>query len=142
MKKAIKLVVKVFLTIVLLLLAYLGIGWILAQISIDEKGSERDDITIFIKSNGVHTDIVVPAQTEVYDWTEQLLYEHAEHVDSNYHWIGIGWGDKGFYLETPEWADLKASVAFKAAFGLSTTAMHTTYYKSIRVDENCKKTLI
>ena len=50
--------------------------------------------------------------------------------------------NKGFYLETPEWSDLKASVAFKAATGLSTTAIHATYYKKITEGDDCKKMLI
>ncbi len=53
-----------------------------------------------------------------------------------------GWGDIGFYLETPEWSDLKASVAFKAASGLSTTAIHATYYKYLKEGADCKKIMI
>lgn len=133
---------KFVLGILIFLIAYLGIGWVLAQISVSEEANTADEITIYIKSNGVHTDIVVPAVTAMYDWTAMLPYEDAKQVDSTHAWIGIGWGDKGFYLETPEWADLKASVAFKAAFGLSTTAMHTTYFKKMTEDEDCKKILI
>jgi uncharacterized protein (TIGR02117 family) len=54
----------------------------------------------------------------------------------------MGWGDKGFYLETPEWSDLKASVAFKAATGLSTTAIHATYYKKMKIGADCKSIII
>ncbi len=54
-------------------------------------------------------------------------------------YIGFGWGDKGFYLNTPEWADLKFSTAFNAAFYLGTSAMHATFYKQIRESESCVK---
>ena len=53
-------------------------------------------------------------------------------------YLAFGWGDKGFYLDTPEWSDLKASTAFKAVFGLSSSAMHTTFYKTMKADESCK----
>ena len=46
------------------------------------------------------------------------------------------------YLETPQWKDLKASVAFKAAFALSTTAIHATYYNTLVESDTCKKILI
>ena len=46
-------------------------------------------------------------------------------------YIAFGWGDKGFYLDTPTWADLKFSTAFVAAFWLGTSAMHTTYLHSV-----------
>jgi uncharacterized protein (TIGR02117 family) len=51
-------------------------------------------------------------------------------------------GDKGFYLYTPEWSDLKASTAFKAAFYLSTSAMHTTFYRNMKEGTDCKKMLV
>lgn len=54
-------------------------------------------------------------------------------------YLAIGWGDKGFYLNTPEWSDLKVSTAFNAVFGLSSSAMHTTFYKKMIEDDNCKK---
>ena len=46
--------------------------------------------------------------------------------------VGLGWGDKGFYLETPTWADLKTSTALKAVSGYNTTAMHVTFYKEMQ----------
>jgi uncharacterized protein (TIGR02117 family) len=52
-------------------------------------------------------------------------------------YIAFGWGDKGFYLKTPTWADLKASTVFKAAFGLSSAAMHTTFYDKLKEGKRC-----
>jgi uncharacterized protein (TIGR02117 family) len=45
-------------------------------------------------------------------------------------YVSIGWGDKGFFLETPTWADLKFSTAFNAAFTGSETAMHVAYHEN------------
>jgi len=46
-------------------------------------------------------------------------------------YIAIGWGDKGFYLHTPSWAELKVSTAITAGFLPSKTIMHVTHYKTI-----------
>jgi uncharacterized protein (TIGR02117 family) len=55
----------------------------------------------------------------------------------------MGWGDKGFYIDTPTWEDLKASTAFKAAFGLGSTAMHISFRKAPpRPGELCKKLIL
>ena len=53
----------------------------------------------------------------------------------------MGWGDKGFFLETPTWSDLKVSTAFNALFYLGSATMHTTFYKESELQENasCKK---
>lgn len=104
------------------------------QFTIDEP-----KVDIFILSNGVHTDIVVPAKNDYYDWTKQIKFEHTKSKDSNAKYVAMGWGDRGFYLETPTWADLKVSTALKAATGLSSSALHTTFYKTMKEDASCKK---
>ncbi|MGB1242699.1 MAG: DUF2459 domain-containing protein [Chitinophagales bacterium] len=47
--------------------------------------------------------------------------------------------DKGFYLETPTWGDLKASTVIQAAFLPSPTIMHIDCWNAApRINENCK----
>ncbi|WP_347343802.1 TIGR02117 family protein [Mucilaginibacter sp. JRF] len=103
-----------------------------------EKVTDKD-ITIYILTNGVHTDIVVPLRTADKDWSQEISFKNVVRPDTNATLVAFGWGDKGFYLNTPTWAELKFSVAFKAAFGLSSSAMHTTFYKNLRESSSCKK---
>lgn len=113
---------------------------VLPRFSVNSKDENpKEDVAIYIKSNGVHTDIVVPIKTEYKDWSEKLKFEHIPSKDSTMQFVGLGWGDKGFYLNTPEWSDLKFSTAFNAAFYLGTSAMHATFYKQIKENENCIK---
>ncbi len=98
-----------------------------------------DSISIYILTNGVHTDIVTPIRNEQRDWTTDVLFANTQSKDSTMNYTAFGWGDKGFYLDTPTWAELKYSTAFKAAFYLSTAAMHITFYKTMNVGENCRK---
>ena len=67
------------------------------------------------------------------------MHQQTKSKDSLVNYLAFGWGDKGFYLNTPEWSDLKASTALNAAFGLSSSAMHTTFYKIMKEGEACKK---
>lgn len=99
-------------------------------------------MAIYIKTNGVHTDIVLPVRTEQIDWSKLIKYDHINSTSTTYNYIAIGWGDRGFYLETPTWAELKFSTAFKATTGLGTTAIHTTYYSTMRENTNCRKIMI
>lgn len=93
---------------------------------------------IYVHSNGVHTDVVLPLRSTMKDWTTQLPFSNTESGDSSATHVAFGWGDKGFYLETKEWADLKASTAFKAAFGLSGSAMHITFCNPPTIGADCK----
>lgn len=142
LKKAFKIALKIFLTFLGLILLYLIAVFLLPKITIDKESNSKPEVEIYILTNGVHTDIVMPTKNDQMDWSQKVKFENTKVADSTYKYIAMGWGDKGFYLETPEWSDLKASVAFKAATGLSTSAIHATYYKSLKEREDCKKMMI
>lgn len=142
MKKALKIVLKIFLVLFGLILIYLIAVFSLSKITVNQEKNTKPEVEIYILTNGVHTDIVMPTKNDQIDWSQQVKFANTKAADSTYKYLAMGWGDKGFYLETPEWSDLKASVAFKAASGLSTTAIHATYYKSLREGADCKKMMI
>jgi uncharacterized protein (TIGR02117 family) len=125
-----------------LILVYLLAAWGLSRITVYSEASTKPEVTIFIKTNGVHTDIVVPTRSAQMDWSKEIKFAYTRSGDTTGKYLGLGWGDKGFYLETPEWSDLKASVAFKAAFALGTTAIHATYYPELAEGQDCRKILI
>ena len=118
---------------------YLMVAYILSNISIDEEPENSKDVSIYILTNGVHTDLVLPIQNELKDWSEDVLFENTVSKDITVKWIALGWGDKGFYLNTPTWNDLTFATAFRAASGLSTTAIHTTFYYQMSESASCKK---
>ena len=142
MKNAFKILLKIVLFFLGLLLVYVIIAYLLSLITIEKEADTKPEVEIFILTNGVHTDIVMPVKSEQIDWSQQIQYKNTQAADSTYKFIAMGWGDKGFYLETPEWSDLKASVALKAATGLSTTAIHATYYQKMKLGKDCKSMLI
>lgn len=110
---------------------------VLPKIKIEGQNINSKDVSIYIKTNGVHTDIVVPVVTDYMDWSKIVSFNHTLSKDTTFRFLALGWGDKGFYLETPQWSDLKASVAFKAAFGLSSTAIHATFYHEMIENDSC-----
>lgn len=100
-------------------------------------------ITIYIKSNGVHTDLVLPTENKFYNWSEHLPPEQFGLLSAENSWTALGWGDKGFYLNTPEWADLKASTALDAIIPfVGGSAMHVTHYEQEPKENNYTKKII
>lgn len=93
----------------------------------------------YILTNGVHTDLVFPVKSQWTDWSKKFPFENTLSKRTDFKYISIGWGDKGFYLDTPTWADLKFSTAFKAAFWLGDAAVHATYYDKMQEGEDCKR---
>ncbi len=92
-------------------------------------GSGTGLVRVFVESNGVHTGFVLPVRDETIDWRQHLPTAWFAPADDSFEFVSFGWGDKGFYLETPTWADLEFSTAFKAVFFLSSSAMHVTYLR-------------
>lgn len=142
MKKTFKILLKSILLFLGFILLYVLSAYTLSKITVDKETDTKPEVEIFILTNGVHTDIVMPTKNDQIDWSKQVQFKNTKSADSTYKYIAMGWGDKGFYLETPNWSDLKASVALKAATGLSTTAIHTTYYKQMRLGDDCKSIMI
>lgn len=113
----------------------LGLGFLLAVyfllaiiLSITSNRPEHSacakDQEIFIASNGIHLDIILPRK-----WLTGKMQEELE-LPADVTYVSFGWGDKAFYLETPAWSDMKPGIAFKAVFLNSESAMHVTrYYK-------------
>jgi uncharacterized protein (TIGR02117 family) len=93
------------------------------------------DIDIYVRSNGIHTDLCMPVQSGVINWNNFIPAD--PYGESQTHaFIAIGWGDKGFFLETPTWAELKVSTALNAAFLPSATAMHVMYCEEPQMGVN------
>jgi len=139
MKKVLKFFSKIILAIIAFVFLYLLVAFVLSKIVIDKEANTKNDITIYVLTNGVHTDIVVPVKSKQINWSEKIKYANAIRVDSTYDYLGMGWGDKEIYIDMPTWADLTVSQALRAAFGLSTTAIHATYHKNLIENDTCIK---
>ena len=99
-----------------------------------EKTEEPKLVSIYFMQSGVHTDIIVPVHHKVQNWDALFPYENNKVYDTTFHWIGIGMGDKRFFLTTPSFNDLTLSTAFRGAFGLNGAAIHAYYHYEIPID--------
>jgi len=142
LKKFLKITLRVVLGFIAFVALYLLAAWGISKIPVSAEPLTSADVAIYILTNGVHTDIVVPVKTEQIDWSKEVKFDNTVGKDTIANLVGFGWGDKGFYLNTPTWAELKFSVAFKAATGLSTSAIHATYHKGLIESSSCKKIMI
>lgn len=143
LKKILKITLYSVLTIIGIVALYLLCERVLSRWTVAEQPqTEPKNIKVFVMSNGVHTDIVMPTKTEYKDWSQDFPYANTKGKQTDYPYVSVGWGDRGFFLDTPTWADLKASTAFVAATGLGKTALHVTYHKSIKLDELTKEAYI
>lgn len=78
--------------------------------------------TVYLITNGIHADFVIKKEDLSPDFLSKLnRFQNAKY-------IAFGWGDKGFYLDTPTWSELKAKTVLNALFLKGESAMHVTQY--------------
>lgn len=127
-----KLLGKILKWIVILIsipITYLFISLIFSLIPVNSKKLFSDQKhSIYINSNGVHSNIIIYK-----DQIDPKLLKGIRFFE-NECYFSFGWGDKRFYLNTPEWSDLTFKNAINACFFRSSTLIHLSRYSSIQND--------
>lgn len=112
-------------------LLFLLSAFVLSSIPVNssfaQAPAEDGQVEIFLTSNGVHTDLVLPVATPYIDWREKVPLGHFAGADSSYTHLSFGWGDREFYMKTPAWSDLTLGVALRATLWPTPSAMHVAY---------------
>ena len=88
----------------------------------------REGVTVWVESNGIHTGLVIPKVADGLDW--RGLAPAGDLADPRYGgwgYVAIGWGEKGFYLGTPSWREVRPGLILHAVAGSSETLMHVEH---------------
>lgn len=117
--------------------AYLGaalvLGLLPANTAWRPTPGDRGGVPVWVRTNGVHADLVLPARAP-YDFTHELprgaVIDLQRAPDGGeFNWIAFGWGDRAFYLNTPTWADLDVDISWRALTAHGPSAMHVEYVR-------------
>ena len=120
---------RIFKSLMALILAYpivLLIGLIPANQDFTQPPS---GIKIYVVSNSVHADIIVPKTTDVVDWADRFSGIPFQGPIADETHVAFGWGDRGFFLETPTWDDVEYSVAAKTLLLPTESCVHVSFTK-------------
>ncbi|MEM8725866.1 MAG: TIGR02117 family protein [Pseudomonadota bacterium] len=116
------------LTLLGLIFAFLLSAWIGSSIPRNGDWDEPDDgVTILVGHNGIHTEIIMPITTEAVDWRAHFPMTDIDDSSRDYTHVGVSWGERSFFLETPTWADLSLLTAIGALTG-GDGLIHAAYY--------------
>ncbi|KPF46444.1 TIGR02117 family protein [Rhizobium sp. AAP43] len=88
---------------------------------------------ILILSNPIHTDIALPLDAEVRAAFADLAGDGLPLDAPDAAYLVIGWGGRSFYLETPQWADLKPLPVFRS-LTVDWAVMHVDIAAAISLD--------
>lgn len=127
---------KTLAALLVLPLAYLLAACVLGNIVREPQRHGAHAITIYLLDNGVHTDLALPLANDTFDWTGVINPNDARDLRFFPTYVAFGWGDRAFYLETPQWRDLKLTTAWNAISGQGATIIHATYLPPLRASAN------
>jgi uncharacterized protein (TIGR02117 family) len=84
--------------------------------------SEDCRFTVYISGDWMHTNLIVPTQTPVFDWNERLNLSQSR-APQPYAYLQMGWGDRIFYIETPAWDQISITSALRSLLLQNPAAM-------------------
>ena len=137
LRRRLKTFLKVLGVLLALPLLYFGAALIggLVPANAGWREAERG-VRIFVRTNGVHTWIMVPKVAAGVDWRPIARPEHIKdlrYARGNY--LAIGFGNRDFYLNTPTWGDLSLRTAAAAALGGGPSLVHVEHEHDPKPDE-------
>ena len=95
----------------------------------------RDGVTIFVRTNDVHTWLMVPTVAAGIDWRPLAPARDLADPARAGDYLAFGWGSRAFYLNTPTWHDLTLRTATGALFGNGPALMHVDHERQPARDD-------
>jgi uncharacterized protein (TIGR02117 family) len=117
--------------------AYFLCGWIGSSFPAHRQfAGAEDGIDIMIATNGVHTSVVVPVRADGLDWHRVFPVTDLAEPARPYTHIGISWGQREVFLDTPTWADLSPLLVLRVAGFGGEGLMHVEHWVNPQPSED------
>ena len=113
---------------------------VLSAIPLNPGSGRSGPVEIFVRSNGVHVDLVLPVRNERFDWGPVApASDAADPRAAAAPWVAIGWGDRDIYRKVPTWDDLTPGLALRAGLGLDGAALHAARLFAAEEGPDCRR---
>ncbi len=117
--------------------AYFLCGWIGSSVPVNRDFVQADDgIQIMVATNGVHTSVVMPVRADGLNWHRVFPPSDTGDPARPYTHVGISWGQREVFLDTPTWADLSPLLVLRVASMGGEGLMHVERWTNPRPSAN------
>ncbi len=98
--------------------------------------SEACAVTLYVSGDRIHAGLILPVDTEIFDWRSRLDVADLGQNQRNGSgdgdaYVGVGWGDRQFYLNTPRFQDLQFTTTLRALFWPTDTALEIKGHSTV-----------
>lgn len=140
MSRLIRWPLRLMTGVLLLVLAYALAVLVLGLLTVHRQWTDAPTpgIPIWVTTNGVHAALVLPRRTPQMDWSALFPPTDTRNpaLSNAYDMVELGWGNRRFYLDVPNWSDLRATTALRAISGLDGAALHISYTSAPRANND------
>jgi uncharacterized protein (TIGR02117 family) len=125
--KTLRHLARAVAALIVLWLAAALLGGLIPRNSSWQQSKEGATTTIWLVSNGLHTGIIVPVAAGAEDLSLTFRPTDLQDPDDAGSFLAFGWGDREFYMNTPEWKDVRAGTVLTAMIGSSSSLIHVDH---------------
>lgn len=119
-----------FLIAPIFIFSALLIGALLPQKS--KRSPAICDVKICVINFGFHSEIIVPAQNNIFNWQKYLPFNQiGAGKNTGYNYLAFGWGEREFYMNPPREMDAKIAAGIKALFLPNPSVIRVEGYKNL-----------
>lgn len=93
--------------------------------------NENGAIAIYVKKSGIHTDILVPVKTPVWNWQKSIDFKSITTDSNSIEYLAFGFGDRTFFIESSHGGFPQISSLFSALFLPTPPTMRVLVYRDI-----------
>ncbi len=131
--KLVKLTMRRVIQIIIVMMVLYAIVLLIGLIPVN-NGFEptADGVEIYVISTAIHADIIVPLSHSAIDWRSEFPADTFTGDTGAAQYVAFGWGDRGVYVDTPTWADLRFTTAAKAMLLPSECCLHVRFLSQTR----------
>ncbi len=127
MKQILKTLKALLICVLIVIITYLSAAILGSILIVNRNFTEPETgIPIYITSNGVHTSFILPTEADNFNWKKFVPISDFSPQCLHSKYICFGWGNKEFYMNTPEWKNIRLKTLARAAIP-SETALSVRY---------------
>ena len=127
--RALRIVRSALAWLMLAIGAFMAVAWIGSSIPRNADWQEpAEGVQILVGTNGVHTELILPATTREADWTARFPPGDTRAPLRPYTHVAISWGEREGFLNTPEWKDLSPLTVLRILGFGGEGLMHVAWY--------------
>ncbi|KAM3115940.1 TIGR02117 family protein [Phormidesmis sp. 146-33] len=72
---------------------------------------------IYVEGDQMHVNLILPVRNQTNDWNQFLpIQKIGRDSQENYRYLKFGWGDRDFYMNTPNWSEVRITNVLRALF--------------------------